>query len=283
MLEFRTTRDGSSQSGVDRARFDIWLEPDGSIRGWAGLNLSENPPSPLELDWPRAAQLIALYVAGDFLELPPPEAGRLTIALPSSAKRGLVWLSWSAPGHLLPALSGPFDAHLPWPRDIPVEKSGLNIHSPPGYRFDAAGPFVTTVSWSRVRGLPALISPSEELDSSLDAVSLDLPSARSGADTGSVTGATADAGFALTTALRVVNEWPRQLVLSTAAALLLLALSWKTAPFWRWLTRHETTSWLMLSLIWCLWLDPSWFGPLLALWACTRALVRRDRAVASQR
>ncbi len=63
-----------------------------------------------------------------------------------------------------------------------------------------------------------------------------------------------------------------------AGSLLVSALCWKTARFWSWLTSHEISAWLVLSVIWCLWLDPSWFGPLLALWAGARALVRSKQS-----
>jgi hypothetical protein len=86
----------------------------------------------------------------------------------------------------------------------------------------------------------------------------------------------------LASALRIVNEGPRHLALSIAVALLISALCWKTARFWSWLTQHETLAWVALSVIWCLWLDPSWVGPLVAFCACLRALWRRDRAIADR-
>jgi hypothetical protein len=93
-------------------------------------------------------------------------------------------------------------------------------------------------------------------------------------------GAGAGSGFELSSALRVVNEWPRQLLVSFAIALLVSLVCWKTAPFWSWLTRHETAAWLVLSVIWYVWLNPGWLGLLMALFACARALFRRDRATA---
>ena len=76
--------------------------------------------------------------------------------------------------------------------------------------------------------------------------------------------------------LRIVNEGPRKLALASFAALLLSAVCWKTAPFWSWLMRHETSAWLALSAIWYLWLDPDWFGLLLALCAIARVFFRRE-------
>ena len=169
----------------------------------------------------------------------------------------------------------------------------MNLHAPVHYRIEA-GPAISSQA-KPARRLPAL----PPLPSSADArdlnpcaeISLAIsPASRPGAErpgtghsgTEVATGAPTGAGnrFELGAGLRVVNERPRHLALSIAVALLISLSCWKTARFWSWLTRHETSAWIVLSVIWCLWLDPSWVGPLVALIACTRALLRREPAPA---
>jgi hypothetical protein len=269
-VEFRATRDSSSKAGIDSARFDLWLAPNGSIEGWLGLKLAESHPPALEFDWPPDANPTSLNISGEFMALPAPESGTWTVALPSAAKNGLVWLSWSDRRQALPRFSEPLTIRVPWPRNLPVEQCFLNLHAPGHFRFDVAPPFVATASRSPADEFPALVSTATERDPGSSAeISVSVsPVPRSGT------------GFELGPALRVVNEAPGQLLFSIAAALLVSALSWKTASFWHWLTRHETSSWLILSLVWCLWLDPSWLGPLLALCAIFRALFFRNQQTA---
>jgi hypothetical protein len=278
MVEFRTTRDSSAKAAVDLAQFDIWLASDGSITGWLGMKLSENIPAELELDWPFGAQPTALDVAGEFVALPPLESGNWTVPIPPTAKGGRVWLSWSDRGNSLPALSEPLAARVPWPRSVPVDRCSMSFHSPANFRIDAAPPFVATAR-PQADALPPLISTEGERSTSPGAdLFLALsPVPRPGSDAAVNPGA----GFELGNALRVVNERPRRLLLAIAAALLLSGVCWKTTPFWGWLTRHETSAWLALSVLWCLWLDPSWFGLVIALCACARVLVRRDRPLSA--
>jgi hypothetical protein len=268
---FRAKRDGLSKAGVDTARIDLWLDAEGSIEGWLGLKLSEHLPEKLELAWPNGAHPTALYVAGEYLAPPAAESGGWAIPLPTSAKGGLVWLSWSSPRHPLPVLSARLAAQVPWPQNVPVDQSTVKVHSPPYYRIEPAPPLVAMGSGSQAPALPALICSAEERTSSRDAeISLAVAP-----DSGPV--AKSGVGYELGSKLRIVSEWPRQLLLASLAALLVSAVCWKTAPFWSWLTQHETSAWLALAAIWYLWLDPDWFGLVLALWAIARALVRRDR------
>ena len=269
-VEFHATRESSLKAGIDSARFDLWLAPNGSIAGWLGLNLSESHPATLEFDWPPDAHLTSLNISGEFMALPVPESGGWRVALPSTAKNGLVWLSWSDRRQALPPFSGPLAARVPWPRILPVEQCSLNLHAPGHFRIDVAPPFVATASRSPAPALPALVSVATERDPrpSVERSVSVSPVPRPGA------------GFELGPALRVVNERPGQLLFSIAAALFVSVLSWKTASLWSWLTRHETSAWLVLSIVWCLWLDPSWLGPLLALCACARAIFFRERSTA---
>jgi hypothetical protein len=272
--EFHATSEQSLKAVVDSARFDIWLEPDGSIAGWLGLNLSKNMPSALEFDWPIDAHPTALSVAGEFLVLPVPDSGVWAVPLPASAKGGLVWLSWASPRSSQPPLSAPLAARVPWPRNVPVERCSMNLHAPAHFRIESERPFVATATRSPPEALPPLVSTlNDRVPDSGAGLSLTLsPVPPPGAGSGS--------GFELGAALRVVNEWPRQLLVSFAIALLIAVVCWKTAPFWNWLARHETASWLVLSVIWCVWLNPGWVGALIALCACARALFRRDRETA---
>jgi hypothetical protein len=283
-VEFHATRDETFREGVNSSRFNLWLQPDGSITGWLGLKMSENAPTLLELDWPAGAHPTALYIGDRFRALPGFESSHSTIPIPPAAKGGLVWLSWSDRGHSLPVLSGPLDAALPWPRQVPVARCSLTLHAPMNFRIETALPSESATFRLPSESLPPLLASAANPNLRRDAgpmLAVSLP-ARSPTDAAAEPRADPHAGFRLGTRFRVINESPRRLWLAMAAALCVSALSWKTAPFWMWLWRHEISAWLVLSATWYIWLDPSWVGLLLAVWTCSRTLTRHLRASASK-
>jgi len=83
----------------------------------------------------------------------------------------------------------------------------------------------------------------------------------------------------LETAPPVVDERSGGILPSIAATLLISAVCWATAPFCNWLTRHETSCWLVLAALWYVWLDPSWFGLAIAVWAGSRAFFRSSKPI----
>ncbi|HEY2250759.1 MAG TPA: hypothetical protein VGH74_06845, partial [Planctomycetaceae bacterium] len=167
--EVRAAHEASSEAGIDSARLDIWVEPDGSIEGWLGLNLSQTFPSTIEFDWPAGCDPTALYVAGEFVALPavepqPTGNGVWTVSCPPTAKRDLVWLSWRDHRNSLPPLSGPeLAARVPWPRSVPVARCTMHLHAPVHYRIDAGAPAVATAGRSP-NALPPLVAHAEERD-----------------------------------------------------------------------------------------------------------------------
>jgi hypothetical protein len=86
--------------------------------------------------------------------------------------------------------------------------------------------------------------------------------------------------FDLGPSLRIINESARNLLLALAIVIPAALLLWWTSPFWHWLVRHETASWLLVSAFWWVCLAPSWLGIVIAVWAAVR--VFRDRGAAAE-
>ncbi len=86
-IEFRATGENSSKAGVGWARFDLWLEPNGSILGWVGLQLSDSHPSRSSSSiGPRVRIPLHFMSPASFLRCPP-RIGRLDDPNPTLHKR----------------------------------------------------------------------------------------------------------------------------------------------------------------------------------------------------
>jgi hypothetical protein len=177
----------------------------------------------------------------------------------------MVWLSWSDSSGALPRLSGPLAAHVPWPRQIPVEDLRVSVHPPPHFRVDAAAPLSSAAEDAATSFAPAVLSSEHENDA-----------ARSG-DVALIAGPTFEAGkpFAPGASLKLVNQRPAEIGLALAVALVAALVCWRIFPFWTWLIGNETVCWLALAAFWWLCLTPSWLGPIIGLWACVKVLRRR--------
>jgi len=92
--EFRPTRKESLRTFIDGTRIDLWIEHDGAIAGWLGMNLVGITDSHVEVAWPETARLTGLFVDGAFQPLPLPASGQCSIPVPPAASERLVWISW---------------------------------------------------------------------------------------------------------------------------------------------------------------------------------------------
>ena len=165
-VEFHTPRTDADVS-VETARVDIWLDHDGAVRGWLGLNLSGSWPQQIDIAWPKTCRPTSLYVAGDFRPLiaVDRDAARLEIPLPRAAKDNLVWLSWIDESTVHPLLSEPFAPRWPWPARLPVEHCLVNLHATAQIRFDVPAsqmlPSMTPPN-GYLPGLAAALAPDGE-------------------------------------------------------------------------------------------------------------------------
>ena len=267
-VEFHTPRT-AAEASVETARLDVWLDRDGTVRGWLGLNLSGIWPQQIDLTWPATCRPTSLCVAGEFRPLMDVDhsAGRLEILLPRDAKDHLVWLSWVDEATVHPLLSEPFAPRWPWPAQLPVERCLVNLHAPVPIRFDAPASQIIPAMVPADLYLPGLataLAPAGEQGTANDLWISPPPSPAESAPT-------------LGSSLRVINDGSRQWLLSLALLLSACFVFWKCDPLRDWLTRHETTAWLSLAVLWWLWLEPGWFALAVASWAVASALVRRSR------
>jgi hypothetical protein len=267
-VEFRTPRT-DAEASVETARLDVWLDRDGAVRGWLGMKLSGSWPQRIGLAWPATCRPTSLFVADEFRPLPAVDqsGGRFEILLPRDAKDNLVWLSWVDEATVHPLLSERFAPRWPWPIRLSVERCLVNLHAPAQIRFDAPASQIVPATASPDRYLPSLttaLAPAGEADDA-NGVWISLPTSPTGS------------APSLGNSLRVINDGSRKWLLSLALLLGACFFFWKCDPLRGWLTRHETTCWLSLAVLWWLWLEPGWFSLAIASWAAALAVLRQRR------
>ena len=255
----------SLRTTVESSRLDLWIDSAGSIEGWLGLKFAPGVPAVVELDWPRAARPKGLSVNEEFQSPPVPVEGRISVAVPGSAREREVWVSWNDRPGPLPSIAGSLAARVPWPRALPVESCRVEVHPPQGFRVEGQAPLIAVATTPQRDNLPAsLASPRRDDEMHVRHTVMTLfPVPEPGQP------------FELGALLRIVNESARSLLLALAIVIPAALLLWRAGTFWHWLMQHETTSWLLLSAFWWLCLAPSWLGLVIALWAAVRAF--RDR------
>jgi hypothetical protein len=262
---FRSTRELSARPIASPARLELWIDRDGTTEGSLSLNISGSPPPLVELDWPETARPTGLFFDGAFRPLPVPANGACSVSLPDATTDQMVWLSWVDSGSVLPTLSGPLSAHVPWPRQIPVENLSVSVHPPRHYRVDIAPPLSSAAEDAATSFVPAVLSSKNEAaaqrpgDVSLVAVPAPEPGQP----------------FAPGASLKLVNQRPVEIGQALLVAFIAALVCWRILPVWTWLVGNETICWLALAAFWWLCLTPSWLGAAVALWACVRALRRR--------
>jgi hypothetical protein len=266
---FRATRGASARPVARAARLELWINRDGTTEGNLALDISGHLPPAVEFDWPETTRLSGLYADGVFRPLPVPANGTCLVALPEAASHRMLWLSWVDSRGTLPTFSGPLSAHIPWPREIPVENLRVNVYPPRHYRVDVDAPSVAAAEDVADALVPDVLSSNDKNHSSHSGgVSLIAAPAP---DPGKA--------FAPGASLRLVNLLPVEIGQALAVALVAALICWRIVPVWTWLVGNETISWLALAVFWWLCLTPSWVGPALALWACTSAVRRRRSAI----
>jgi hypothetical protein len=260
---FRSTREPSARPVANPARLDLWINGDGTAEGSLALNVSGRPPRSIEFLWPETARPTGLFIDGEFRPLPLPANGVCAVSLPEAMTDRMVWLSWIETGGALPVISGPLSAHVPWPREIPVENLRVRVHAPRDYRVELAPPRSSATEDAGRNLVPSVlasklgkVAPPSDAVSAMAVPEHGMP-------------------FTPGASIKLLNQRIADIGLALAVGLVAVLLCWRIIPAWRWLIENETVCWLALAAFWWLCLTPSWFGPVMALWACMQVLRRR--------
>src|SRR5262249_11664266 len=225
---FRSSREPSARPVASPARLDLWINGDGTAEGSLSLNVSGRRPPSIEFQWPETARPTGLFIGGEFRPLPSPANGACAVSLPEAMTDRMVWLSWIESGGALPAISGPLSAHVPWPREIPVENLRVSVHAPRDYRVELAPPRSSATA-DTGRNLVLSVRASK--------IGKDAP--RSGAVSAM---AAPEPGMPFTpgASIKLVNQRIADIGQALAVALISVLLCWRIIPAWRWLIENET-------------------------------------------
>jgi hypothetical protein len=263
--DFRAARP-VAESAIEAARLDLWLDCDGTIRGWLGLSISGNWPQRVTFNWPETCRPISLWVGNEFRSAIAGDSrtSHLEIPLPHDTNDKLIWLSWNDESKVHPLLTGRFAPRLPWPIGLPVQRCLANLHAPVSFRFEVPDSQSPSVVMPASQYFPQPISGVERHGESGVETGLwvlpQMPAAGTPLDLGA-------------SSLHVINDRSRQWILASILAACAWFVSWISAPLRRWVTHRETLAWLTLALVWWLWLWAGWLALAVVGWAGVRAVL----------